>query len=262
MMHIAAPQSLDWIAPPGMDPGRFIEVQMQLSSALDNGEAEEVYRIDHRSVYKLESQLGSVAVKEVRHKRILQRFKLRYAKQAKAVREFYTTAEFAGRGGVVPELFAMGLRQNVFGLSKVFVFMRWIEGSMTLRDHTHDAGGRLPVETWKTIVNVLLDSAKKGLVHGGHSPENILIVEKESGVEVTVIDLAESVLHDALDEEGYINDVVRIIRSYSSKPSRCSIENLYDFIRVVAESTWQDAETQRSRMFDIASRAELSTEGL
>ena len=265
MIQIADPDALAWIAPPGMTPERFAQVQTHVVAALDAGNAEEVYRIDHRSVYKLQSpELGAMAVKEVRHKRIPQRFKLRYFKEAKAVREFYTTAAFASRGGIVPELFAMGLRQNLFGLWQVFVFMHWMDDAIPLRDYIANAGGRLSIEAWQTIADVLLDSAEKGLVHGGHSPDNILVAERESGLEVTIIDLAESVIHDAMDEEGYVNDLSRLVRRFfdNDEPSVCSPESLHDFIRVIAEASWDDAETQRRHMLEIAKRADLSTDGL
>lgn len=227
-----------WTKPPHLTDNAFAAIQTALIHALSGQPAEEVYRLDHRSVYRVDVPgVGPVAIKEVRHLRWLQRLKLRYGKEAKAVHEFRQHAAFSQAGGRAPELLGMAEERTLFGLPRVYLFMRWVQNSRTLQAELDANGGALGAAQWDRVAELVVDSARKGLVHGGHSPENILVVGNGEWTDLCLIDFAESNMHPSFQEAGFLADVRRICRRMVASETEKQ-----HFLAAVTRQAWPEPE--------------------
>jgi len=236
-----------WSQAPHLTDDTFAAMRMALVKALAEQPAEEVYRLEHRSVYRLDVPgVGPVAVKEVRHLRWLQRMKLRYWREAKAVHEFHVHATFSQAGGRAPELLAMAQQQTLAGLPRVFLFMRWIEEARTLQKVLDDAGGELAPDQWQQVAEVVVDGARRGLVHGGHSPENILVVGPGGWRDLYLIDFAESTMYPSFQEAGFIADVQRICRRMLANEEQKRL-----FVAAVSKQAWPDQQAATEHIRQI-----------
>lgn len=231
--------ALRWIAwNESADGANLLE---HLASLMRPGRMRVVYEMGHRTVYRAESEtLGPVAIKEVRHLRLAQRFKLRYFRQPKAVTEFLNSLEFARRKGDTPAPYAAAVQQNLIGMSKVFQFYQWIENAMTLTDKVREFGGRPPAVFWTSVARSLVDGARKGLVHNGHSSENLLVTPDGDGWRFHTIDLSEARLGGGFDADGFARDVARISRKLLMLKA-CGRETVDEFVAAVAATAWPDA---------------------
>jgi|MDTC01.1.fsa_nt_gb hypothetical protein len=171
--------------------------------SLDWNALEEVYHIRHRSVYRARLLDREVAIKEVRHLRFRQRFRLGHGCRSKVALEFLQAQELYAREPITPQPLALGLDQNFLGLKRVFQVYQWLPEARSLTDLVR-AGER----PWEELVPFLWKCASLGLVHGGHSSENLM----RSKGKWWVIDLAEANIHEALYQPGFVRDVARIAR--------------------------------------------------
>jgi tRNA A-37 threonylcarbamoyl transferase component Bud32 len=235
---IPSPAQLDWQFCQSSDADPQT-VQNIFAEARDQEKLEEVYHVDHRRVFRLApSPVGPMAVKQVRHLRAAQRFKMRYWKESKGVREYRVMAKFLKRGGRAPRLYAMAEHRSPIALHQVLIFMQWLDESRTLydlirEDSTDDA-------MWKSVASTLVDSAKKGLAHGGHSSENIMIRQENGQPTAYIIDFAESQLAPSgeIDMDGFVRDLRRIVRRTVNQGD-CSHEQLQPLVDALGEC-WLD----------------------
>lgn len=177
------------------------EVSQELAM-LDLDDACEVYRIRHRSVFKTSlPPLGEVAIKEVRHLRAKQRFKLRHGGSSKAEQEFRNAQALYRKGLRTPTPYAIGLDHHWYGLERVFQIYEWLPAAETLTDCLRR--GDFP---WQEVSDFLWMCAQAGLVHWGHSSENLLRCEGQW----YVVDLADAEIGEHYEREGFIRDAARI----------------------------------------------------
>jgi serine/threonine-protein kinase RIO1 len=196
--------SLQWtLASPW--PHAFPESQVaEELKRLNLEDACEVYRIKHRSVFKTSlPPLGQVAVKEVRHRRLKQRYQYRQSGRSKAEREFTLAQQVYHKGLPTPIPCALGRDHDWLGLRRVIQIYEWLPAAETLTQCVRR--GESP---WEPVSALLWSCAQAGLVHGGHSSENLLRCEGKW----YVIDLAEARLESAYEREGFARDVARICR--------------------------------------------------
>ncbi len=190
--------ALEWTAAEGLT-----DAELEALRTLDWNTAEEIYHIRHRSVYRARLVDREVAIKEVRFLRFRQRVRLRYFCSSKAVFEFETASRLYKRKPITPKPLAFGHDQTLLGLKRDLQVYQWLPEANTLTDCVR-AGER----PWETLVPFLWDCASLGLVHGGHSSENLMHSEGRWWV----IDLADASLRDGIDQPGFVRDVARIAR--------------------------------------------------
>ncbi len=195
---------IQWTPASPWSQGISADSVLQELSNLNLEEACEIYRVSHRSVFKTSlPPLGEVAVKEVRHLRAKQRFKLREGGQSKAEREFHNTQAAFQKGIRTPVPYALGLDRSWLGMKRVYQIYEWLPNADTLTDRIFR--GERP---WRELSDFLWSCAQAGLVHGGHSSENLLRCEGQW----YVIDLADARLEDRYERTGFVRDVARIAR--------------------------------------------------
>ena len=171
---------------------------------LDLDDACEVYRIRHRSIFKTSvPPLGEVAVKEVRHLRLIQRFKLRHGGRSKPEREFRNAHALYEKGLRTPAPYAIGLDRDWSGLRRVFQIYEWLPGAETLTEcvKRHNS-------PWDEVSDFLWSCAQAGLVHREHSSDNLLRCEAKW----YVVDLANAIISQGYQRAGFVRDVARVAR--------------------------------------------------
>ena len=245
MAQIADPDRLKWVAVPGTAEADWQRTQQLLSEMLRRDDAKEVYRHKHRAVYRADaSELGTIAIKEAFTQKFYRRIKERYIKRPRAITEFYTTVTFWKRGGRVPRPLALATDYSLFGIRRIFVFFEWIENTVTLGEYIRDQGHPADRALWQSVAEAMVDCANKGLVHGGQNPDNILIANHYGERIATVIDIGKSRIHDRMDDQGLVNDVIRLGCRLVSEQV-CGKEAVDELFRVVAEVAWTDAEDRQ-----------------
>ena len=245
MTQIADPDRLKWTAVPGTTDSDWQRTRQLLSNVLRQGDVKKIYHVRRNAVYRADvPELGPIAIKVATNKRLDRRIKERFIEAPRTVDEFYTTAEFWKRGGRVPRPLALAIEYSLLGIRRIFVFLEWIENTVTLAEYIVDQSHLPDQKLWQCVAEAMVDCANKGLVHGGQNPDNILIAEQDGEPVATVIDIAQSTLHDGMNAQGFVNDVVRL-GCRLELGQICSNQSVDELFRVVAEAAWADKEERR-----------------
>jgi tRNA A-37 threonylcarbamoyl transferase component Bud32 len=249
-------RALTWIVPPECQDVVNPQEQSELEAVLHSGELEQIYTMGRRSVYR-GSLNGNrqVAVKEVCYKGLLRQFKLRYWREPKVLREFCSGCEYISKGGETPKVLGMAFEQNVLGLQRGFIFLEWLDNAITLTEYLRSRNCDVTPEFWDEVAGSLVVSAKTGLVHGGHSPENIMVVSEgdEAVLRFQVIDFADSYIFDRFHDAGFASDVARIGARLVTEGA-CRSDQVNGFVDAVIEAAWVDHGAQVKWLREIQSR--------
>lgn len=199
-----------WLAPAAMSVREFRLVRARLDQLVSIPQTNEVYRAKRRSIFVVDdATLGRVAIKEMRHDGAARRLWFRYPRYRDATREFRIGSAFEALGGQTPSFLGAAIERNVFGLERVLVFIRWLEGVETLTEYLSRLDPPL-TDAFERLADALVAAARLGLVHGRHSSENILVDAHGDRPSFYSIDFAFSRLGRGLDANGFVRDLGRI----------------------------------------------------
>jgi tRNA A-37 threonylcarbamoyl transferase component Bud32 len=244
----ADPERLVWVAPEGASAAEFAALRPRLEKLVVTPRADEVYTAKRRSIYRsLVPGLGAVGIKELRNPGRLRQLWLRHVREHPALREFRVGARFRALGGRTPPLLAAASEQGVLLLRRVFVFVRWLDGAETLREHLARSGGEPPAELLARLAGDMAAAARLGLVHGRHSADNLLVVRDEGGLAFEPIDFAYARIADGFEAEGFVADVVRVAATLLLRGD-CTREAAGRLFDEIARAGWTGAaEIERVR---------------
>jgi len=203
-------EDLVWLKPSEMSADEFDRVRSRLSRLNRDSQIREVYRANRRSIFVVDdATLGCVAIKEMRHEGMWRRFWFRYARFGHATREFRVGAAFEALGGRTPGILGAALDRTAFGLRRVLLFIRWLDGVETLTEYL---ARRDPPRSddFERLADALIEAARLGLVHGRHSSDNILVDSSGATPVFYTIDFAFSRLRPGFDGDGFVRDLARI----------------------------------------------------
>ncbi len=245
--------SLTWVDLP--ECGNMVEHggRQELERVLCSGMLEQVYTIGRRSVYKSTLNDGrQIAIKEVCYKGLGRQFKMRHFREPKVLHEFRSGCEYLAKGGKTPCFLGMALEQNALLLKRGFIFLEWLNNAVTLTEYLRDRGGDETEAFWKDLAASLVVSAGTGLVHGGHSPENVMVVSGEDDpvMRFQVIDFADSYLHAEFNAAGFAKDVSRI-GARMVMEGACNREQSERFLDAVVSAAWSDADARAKWSQDV-----------
>jgi len=234
--------SLYWVVLPESelvaDPGD----QPKLESILHSGQLKQIYTMGRRSVYRASLSGGrEIAVKEVCYRGLLRQFKMRYLREPKVLHEYRSGCQYLSKGGVTPGFLGMAFEQNFLVLKRGFIFLDWLDNAVTLTEYLKSQNCSVTDEFWLDLAASLVASAQTGLVHGGHSPENVMVVsgEDEAVSRFQIIDFADSHLYEMFHDEGFATDVSRIGARLVTEDA-CKQEQITGFVDAVVETAWTD----------------------
>ncbi|MFP8878290.1 MAG: lipopolysaccharide kinase InaA family protein [Myxococcota bacterium] len=193
-----------------MSEDGFRRVRARLERLISVPQPNEVYRAKRRSIFVVEdATLGRLAIKEMRHEGAMRRLWFRYPRYRHATREFRVGSAFEALGGQTPNFLGAALERNGFGLERVLLFIRWLDGVETLTDYLARLDP-LPSDAFERLADALIAAARLGLVHGRHSSENILVDTSGDQPVFYAIDFAFSRLGRGFDANGFVRDIGRI----------------------------------------------------
>jgi RIO-like serine/threonine protein kinase len=170
-----------------------------------------VYFAKRRRIFLVDDEmLGRVAIKEMRYEGAMRRLRYGYLRYGDAMREFRVGSAFEALGGQTPGFLAAAVERNVFGLRRVLLFIRWLDGVETLTDYFARLDS-LGSDVFSRLADALIAAARLGLVHGRHSSENILVDTRGAAPSFYVIDFAYARLGQGFDADGFVRDLARIV---------------------------------------------------
>jgi hypothetical protein len=119
--------------------------------------------------------------------------------------------------------------------------MPWVEGAHSLGDHLRGLGREPDADLFAAIAERLLAEAGRGLVHGRHSGDNLLVRERDGRLELQVIDFAHAALRPGFEPEGFARDAGRIAAGLVilGHASAASAARLLDAVA----AAWPDARS-------------------
>lgn len=252
-MRPAHPARLSWLAPPDADPDSFARDRERLERIVSHPHAREVYTAKRRSIYRVEDEvLGPLGIKEMRNRDPLRSLRYGYLQDHRALREFRIATAFRARGGRTPRLLGAALERDWLGLRRALLFVRWLDGALTLGATLRGGGAEPAPGLLDAVAEALVDAARRGLVHGRHSSENLLVAPSGAGgVEVYVIDFAYSRLGDGLDPDGLVRDAARVAHRLLHDRA-CSPEAVTTLFAGIAARAWPDPEEAFRRRGQLA----------
>ncbi len=247
--------SLMWVDIPECRDVVDLNDQYELESILHSGPLEQIYTMGRRSVYRGQiSDHRQVAVKEVCYQGLVRQFKMRHLREPKVLHEFRSGCEYVSKGGKTPRFLGMVLEQNALVLKRGFIFLEWLDNAITLTEYLKGQNCCVSEEFWLELANSLVVSARVGLVHGGHSPENVMVVsgEDEPVLRFQIIDFADSCLHETFHDEGFATDMSRVGARLVTE-NACKQEQISGFINAVVETAWPDSASRSKWLQNIQS---------
>ena len=239
----AKPNRLVWLMPAGMSAEDFEPRRHSLGSLACRAQGAAVYEAKRRSIYRAEHpQLGAVAVKEIRNPNLVRRLWFRHFEEHPGIREFQVGSSFHARGGQTPSLYGAALDQNALSLGRVFLFIAWHDRAVTLSKHLASFGEAVPTRILEAVADSLATAAHLGLVHGRHSPKNMLAIPETAGdFRYETIDFAYSHLASDFEDEGFARDVVRIA-DHLLIARACPVTRVNALLAAVARAAWHSSE--------------------
>ncbi len=250
--------SLAWVDLPECRGVIADDDRHELERVLHSGRLERIYTMGRRSVYKGTLSDGrKIAIKEVCYLGAFRQFKMRHFREAKVRHEFCSGCEYLAKGGKTPRFLGMALEQNALLLRRGFIFIEWLDGAVTLTEHLRDRGGDESDGFWKDLAASLVISAGTGLVHGGHSPENVMVVSDEDDpvTRFQVIDFADSCLYAEFNDVGFAIDVSRI-GARMVMEGACNRRQSERFLDAVVNAAWPEADERSKWSEDIQHRVD------
>ena len=202
-------------------------------------------------------------LKEIHTASLARRLKFRFLEEHPALREFRAAAAFEARGGPTHELFAAAIEPAAFGIERVFLFLRWLDDAVDLSEQLRRTGPEPETQLLAAVAGALAAHARLGLVHGRHSPGNLLLVPRPDGFEVLAIDFAYATIRDGFDEAGWVGDISRVAH-HMAYFELCTREKVREFLALAATEVGDDAaDTQRllGLLVEDASRRLLDSTG-
>ena len=119
-------------------------------------------------------------------------------------------------------------------ISRVVIFMDWIPNAHTLTEVVRNWPRAQFVERLPAVAEFLVSCANRGLVHGRHSSENILVSD-ERGYQL--IDFSHAQIYSKFNARGFIHDAARIGSRLLGEgaASRAAVNSLFEEIAHVAQ---------------------------
>jgi hypothetical protein len=243
-----------WLRPTAMEAVEFEGVRERLEGLASGTLPEEVYAAQRRSIYVVDDeQLGRVAIKEMRYEGALRRLFLRYAGGGRGLREWRVGCEFEARGGRTPRLLGAAMQRSASSLSRVLVFLTWIDSAETLTEYLRRHGDPPPPGLLAPVADALIEAAGLGLVHGRHGSDNVLVEPGEEPAFYT-IDFAYSHMARRLAVAAFRRDVARIAHWLWHERIYCDA-TIAALFRAVATRAWpREAERQARAMQEELAR--------
>ncbi|MHC4860429.1 MAG: lipopolysaccharide kinase InaA family protein [Planctomycetota bacterium] len=260
----AANARLLWTPPAATSAEAFAAVRPRLEALVTAPEASEMYAAKRRSLYRARDEvLGPVAIKEIRSGSLARRLWFRRFREHPALREFRVGSAFEARGGLTAGFLGAAVERGRLSLDRVLIFLRWIEGGVTLSEHLRRVGPEPDAELLRRLARALADAAHLGLSHGRHGTENVLVASGPAGEEFMVIDFAYSELHEGFDGQSYVRDVGRLAL-YAALWELLSRPRLEMLLDEAARAAWPDADAaaRGRRSLRAALDAHLRERGL
>jgi len=216
-----------------MSVDEFTSLRPDLDRALGDRRATEVYSVNTRSIYQLDDRaLGPIAIKELRFETPYKRWRAATLRRHRVLCEFNAGSCFAGRGGVTPRFLGAALEYRGAGLNRVFFILDWLGDTVTLTQAMRDWSAEVRERNLVSLAHALVESAERGLVHGRHSSENILVGDPLS---YHVIDFSHSQVFDRFHPNGFMRDVGRIAARLISEGA-CTKETAAQFFDAVSQA--------------------------
>jgi hypothetical protein len=177
--------------------------------------------------------LGSVAIKELRNPTLARQIWFGWFGEHPGIREYRTGLAFAARGGRTLTSLGAALERSRFGLARVLLFTRWLEGAITLTRWLAERAAPPEPRLLATLASQIAAGARLGLVHHRHSSNNLLVVMQHGEPLLYTIDFPHATLGAGLDAAGLAVDAARIAR-WILHEKLWSRANVQDFFQAVA----------------------------
>ena len=251
ILEPAEPSRLTWLRPRTMSEAQFSGVRSRLGDLVQRRQSDQVYAHKSRSIYRVEDpELGVVAIKELRYENIKRQIEAAYHKRHRELCEFRVGSGFEARGGKTPSILGAALESGSHGLSRILILRRWIEGAVELQDALKQWSDPPNRRLLRHLGRELVQAAKVGLVHGRHSPRNLLVSAETDPPDIYVIDFAYSQLLGSFDPRGFARDVARIAARLTKAEaiSDQSREVLFDEISAQAWRNPAESEPWRQEL--------------
>jgi hypothetical protein len=164
-------------------------------------------------VYRAElPELGGVAIKELRNPSLARRAWFGWLAEHPGLHEYRIGVEFEARGGRTLRCLGGATEHGPFGLERVLLFTRWLEGADTLTRWLAGRARKADARLIGSLAAQVAAAARLGLVHHRHSSNNLLVVMQGDEPLLYTIDFAYATLGDGLDAAGLARDAARIAR--------------------------------------------------
>lgn len=242
---VRAPARLRWLRPPALGAERFEKLRPRLERLA--GEPHPAhYTAKRRALYRVQdAELGSVVIKEIRSAGLGRRLLFRFVREHPALHEFRVGTDFEARGGATPEFFGAAVEPGALGIRRGLLFFRWLDEALDLGEALRRTGPEPEAALLAAVAGALAAHARLGLVHGRHSPGNLLLVPRRDGFEVLAIDFAYGSLVGGFDEGGWVRDVSRVAH-HMVYFELCTREKVREFLALAADAVGDEAaETGR-----------------
>lgn len=224
---------LKWTIANTLNEENLLDLINNISRTLNRNDSKMVYTTGRRHVYRAHSNsLGELAIKEINYPSVSKQIKTRLYKEPKAAREFKNAQEYIRRGGITHAIYGLAIDQSLFRLKRVFIIMEWLSETITLTELLQKNNGSLDFSTWEKLAKHLVSSAYLGLIHNGHSSDNILLTENNNMIQFFIIDFADAFLYEKSKIDFFAKDIARIAFTLLSRKA-CGKEETTKFINIV-----------------------------
>jgi hypothetical protein len=229
----ARPDRLRWLEPAPPLPEAPRDLRARLEQIAARGDAREVYAARRRSVHRAEDpQLGAIAIKELRNPWPPRQVWFGWLAEHPGVREYRVAVAFAERGGRTLTSLGAAVERGPFGLARVLLFTRWLEGAVTLTRWLAERGQPPQPGLLAALASQIAAGARLGLVHQRHSSNNLLVVMQQGEPILYTIDFPHATLGAGLDTAGLAADVARIARwiLHEKLWSRAAVQSFFEAV--------------------------------
>jgi hypothetical protein len=242
---------LRWLepAPPLRDAPRDLRARLEQLAA--RGDAREVYTAHRRSVHRVEDpQLGAIAIKELRNPGLPRQIWFGWLAEHPGLHEYRVGVAFAERGGRTLTSLGAAVERSPFGLARVLLFTRWLEGAVTLTRWLAERSQPPQPGLLAALASQIAAGARLGLVHRRHSSNNLLVVMQQGDPILYTIDFPHATLADGLDTEGLANDVARIARwiLHEKLWSLAAVQSFFEAVAAEVRAETPPGEDLAARM--------------